>query len=249
MQVRFLTVGANFILIDIDDPTKFFQVLQPVDESIRLPTIWIRRDGELYYPYIEPVQVRTKVMDKPHFSLAFQGGGAKGAAYIGAVQALKDMSPGVEVKSIIGSSAGGIIALALAAGCPSDELVNHCKQMATIPKDTTVVTRAEIDVNQINRIIESLRKALVNYGVLPESALYIVDGLFNERGIEAILKVVSTLMDGIGEMFDLTENGSTKKINYYGLLLARLLKGEAVQSIALDIIQNYLKKEGRTSTR
>lgn len=70
--------------------------------------------------------------------MAFRGGGAKGAAYIGAVKALLDDNPKVPIKSIIGSSSGAMLALAIAAGCgrESAQLVNHCKKMTEIPKDT-----------------------------------------------------------------------------------------------------------------
>lgn len=137
VKAIFKTIGTEFICIEFHDLQGFFHLLAPVSETKRIPTLWTLKPGELYYPYIEPENIRTKVFEEPHFYLAFQGGGAKGAAYIGAVQALKDDNAKVAVKSIIGSSAGGIIALALAAGCESGPLVNHCKKMTSIPKDTT----------------------------------------------------------------------------------------------------------------
>lgn len=48
--------------------------------------------------------------------MAFQGGGAKGIAYIGAYKAIKLNYPNIKVRSIIGSSAGGMLALAMTAG-------------------------------------------------------------------------------------------------------------------------------------
>jgi predicted acylesterase/phospholipase RssA len=50
-----------------------------------------------------------------HYAVAFQGGGAKGIAYVGVYKALllNTLRP---IKTIIGSSAGGIFALAVSTG-------------------------------------------------------------------------------------------------------------------------------------
>ena len=47
--------------------------------------------------------------------MAFQGGGAKGIAYIGAYKAIRKMLPNDKVTSVIGSSAGSMCALAIAS--------------------------------------------------------------------------------------------------------------------------------------
>ncbi len=60
-----------------------------------------------------------QVYDTPekHYNFAFQGGGAKGFAYVGAYKALTEsISDGTPIKSILGSSAGGIVALAASTG-------------------------------------------------------------------------------------------------------------------------------------
>ena len=65
------------------------------------------------------------MMEEQHYSLAFQGGGAKGLAYVGAYKALQEnvkvvhdgqMKKKVPISSIIGSSAGGMIAMAVSTG-------------------------------------------------------------------------------------------------------------------------------------
>lgn len=48
--------------------------------------------------------------------LALQGGGCKGVQYIGAYKALRNCKPGIKIASVIGSSAGGILGLAVALG-------------------------------------------------------------------------------------------------------------------------------------
>lgn len=45
--------------------------------------------------------------------MALQGGGCKGVQYIGAYKALKKNKPNAKITSIIGSSAGAIIGLAI----------------------------------------------------------------------------------------------------------------------------------------
>lgn len=97
------------------------------------------RKGELVYPYIEPEDERTKEEpDINHFHLAFQGGGSKGIAYLGAYKALRELHPDYQIKSVIGSSAGGMISLGIAVGATPNELFETCKRMQQIPLDRTV---------------------------------------------------------------------------------------------------------------
>lgn len=61
-----------------------------------------------------------------HLSLAFQGGGAKGVSYVGVYKAIKELQERIKkeskdaiklpITSVIGSSAGGILSLAISAG-------------------------------------------------------------------------------------------------------------------------------------
>ena len=73
-------------------------------------------------------------LDK-HFHLAFQGGGAKGLAYVGAKSIMEQRhnKKPIPIKSIMGSSAGGIIALAISTGIPDYELKKICFTMKDIP--------------------------------------------------------------------------------------------------------------------
>lgn len=82
-------------------------------------------------------------------------------------------------------------------------------------------------MKDIPTIKAGLRAALRDFGLIPESALYIVDNVFaDEEFIDAFLELGSTFMDGIGDMFQFRNND--KKLNYYGLLIGHLLKGQAV---------------------
>lgn len=81
------------------------------------------------------MSIKNKIIKKCHFNLAFQGGGAKGVSYVGVYKALKDMHPNVPVKSVIGSSAGGILALAISSEMDPEDIKTLCLKMDTIPKD------------------------------------------------------------------------------------------------------------------
>ena len=80
------------------------------------------KDRELEYFYQEPLSVRRKNIKGKHYSLALQGGGVKGLAYIGAYNGLKKEADGTRVTSIIGSSAGGILGLAICCEMPDKQI-------------------------------------------------------------------------------------------------------------------------------
>jgi len=42
------------------------------------------------YPFKEPLLQRKKLISERSYSLAFQGGGAKGVAYVGAYKAIRE---------------------------------------------------------------------------------------------------------------------------------------------------------------
>ena len=46
--------------------------------------------NQFVYPYKDFLFRTNKIFEQQHYSLAFQGGGAKGVAYIGAYKAIKD---------------------------------------------------------------------------------------------------------------------------------------------------------------
>lgn len=93
------------------------------------------KDNEIQYFYKEPLSKRNKEAECCHFNLAFQGGGAKGVSYVGVYKALKDIHKGIPINSIIGSSAGGILALAISTEMKPEAITKLCLQMQNIPKD------------------------------------------------------------------------------------------------------------------
>jgi predicted acylesterase/phospholipase RssA len=80
-----------------------------------------------------------------HLNLAFQGGGAKGVSYVGVYKAVKDMQRRIQeeskgniplpIRSVIGSSAGGILSLAISAGIEENDLIDLCYMMDTLTED------------------------------------------------------------------------------------------------------------------
>ena len=113
------------------------------------PYFWIEpviTRNRVIIPYQEPKFRRNKLYLSKHFHLAFQGGGAKGLAYVGSYRSIrqkrapnqysvKQEEAPIPIKSIQGSSAGGIIALAISTGIPEYELQKICYKMNDIPKN------------------------------------------------------------------------------------------------------------------
>lgn len=93
------------------------------------------KHNELHYPYKEPLSRRNKESVECHFNLAFQGGGAKGVSYVGVYKALKELHSGIAINSVIGSSAGGILALAISSEMSPSDISDLCMEMDSIPKD------------------------------------------------------------------------------------------------------------------
>ena len=78
-------------------------------------------------------------------SLALQGGGCKGVLYIGAYKAIKSMlkESGGCISSVIGSSAGGILGLAICCNMDPKEIMKvSSEKLSKITDDQTYKTVA-----------------------------------------------------------------------------------------------------------
>lgn len=64
----------------------------------------------------------------PFENLVFEGGGSKGVAYCGAIEALEDYGIMKDIKRLAGSSAGGMTAALLAIGCKSGDIRGYLSQ-------------------------------------------------------------------------------------------------------------------------
>lgn len=67
-----------------------------------------------------PVTAKVPEVRPESFALVFEGGGAKGVAYIGALRAIEER--GLHIGAVAGASAGAITAALIAAGYKADEL-------------------------------------------------------------------------------------------------------------------------------
>ena len=99
------------------------------------------------------------------FDVVFEGGGAKGSAFVGALTALK--SAGHSTRRLIGTSAGAITATLLAAGYSADEMlaaVNE-KQLNGKPRFATFMdhpkgsdfSQAQKDASDTMRVLKTVR--------------------------------------------------------------------------------------------
>lgn len=105
----------------------------------------------------------------PHFSLAFQGGGAKGIAYIGAYKAVRETYPNRKLKSVIGSSAGGMLALAMCTGVKLKEIIEIVSSMDKIPKDKLIMYSDDLTEEKkqfYTNTVNQLRDFLHDYGII-----------------------------------------------------------------------------------
>lgn len=232
------------------------------------------KDNTVEYCFVEPVEVRNreiksklKIYIVSHFSLAFQGGGAKGVAYLGAYQALRHLYPNTPIKSIIGSSAGGMLALAMAAGASVSELKAVCEDMVDVPRDRTVMTLDEAKNQEayLHNIRLNIRDLLSSLGIIHESMFDILaDSIFTDEVLDKLVKFLyffSGKNESVRQMFtiDVEEEETVRGdgccratsekrkvhkyrlINMYGLLEGKLMSGRKIEEIALKIITTFLK--------
>ena len=118
---------VEYINIEIKDPSHWihshFSNNQQSIKSGRLSRMSTLKPDELEYFYQEPKEIRTKNIEGKHISLALQGGGVKGIAYLGACAALKEhYGEDVPLRSVMGSSVGGILGLGITCELPTTEL-------------------------------------------------------------------------------------------------------------------------------
>ncbi|MCM3691408.1 patatin-like phospholipase family protein [Neobacillus niacini] len=114
----------------------------------------------------------------------FEGGGARGIAFVGAIQAMEEEK--VEWQRIAGTSAGAVIAALLASGYKSYEIRNHLKEL-----DFSKL-RGKTILNRIP-IFGSLLELMFNLGIYKNDYLETwMDSLLSEKGI----KTFADLPDG-----------------------------------------------------
>lgn len=94
----------------------------------------------------------------------------KGVSYVGVYKALKAKfkDEDVRIRSVIGSAAGGILALAISAGIPEKQLYELCFQLKTMTKDQKFVKppREEVIKRRIATQLSYVRPLLHKYGII-----------------------------------------------------------------------------------
>jgi NTE family protein len=114
----------------------------------------------------------------------FEGGGARGIAFVGAIQAMEEEK--IEWQRIAGTSAGAVIAALLASGYKSYEIRKHLSELDFSKlRGRTVMNRIPI--------VGSLLELLFNLGIYKNDYLEAwVDSLLIKKGI----KTFADLPDG-----------------------------------------------------
>jgi len=114
----------------------------------------------------------------------FEGGGARGIAFIGAIQAMEEEK--VEWERLAGTSAGALIAALLASGCKSYEIRDRLSEL-----DFSKL-RGKTFMNRIP-IIGIFLELMIHLGIYKNDYLETwVDSLLSEKGI----KTFADLPDG-----------------------------------------------------
>lgn len=114
----------------------------------------------------------------------FEGGGARGIAFVGAIQAMEEEK--VQWQRIAGTSAGAVIAALLASGYKSYEIRKHLSEL-----DFSKL-RGRTFINRIP-IFGSLLELIIHLGIYKNDYLETwVDSLLSEKGI----KTFADLPDG-----------------------------------------------------
>ena len=127
------------------------------------------------------------------FDVVFEGGGAKGSAFVGAMQVLKEQ--GHSTRRLVGTSAGAITAALAASGYTPEELLHAVNEKQPNgkprfsafmdPPSASAFTDAQKENSELAQALEALpiplpRKALLN--LLLDNAIYAHLFSFEECG-------------------------------------------------------------------
>ncbi|MBV7508266.1 patatin-like phospholipase family protein [Bacillus sp. sid0103] len=155
----------------------------------------------------------------------FEGGGARGIAFIGAIQALEEEN--VEWQRLAGTSAGAVIAALLASGYKSNEIRDHLSKL-----DFSKL-RGRSYINRIP-IFGTLLELMLHLGIYKNDYLEAwLDSLLLEKGIKTFadlpeekLKIIASDVSN-GQMLILPDD-----LERYGMTPADLKVSTAVMMSA-----------------
>jgi predicted acylesterase/phospholipase RssA len=118
------------------------------------------------------------------YDLVFEGGGAKGIVFVGAMQALEKRD--ITIGRLLGTSAGAITATLLAAGYNSDEMLSHLNEMEGDKPIFTTFMDTPSDFSEAD-IAESATRAFfesIDLPLIPEA----IEKKLDNAMMKALLK-------------------------------------------------------------
>lgn len=115
-------------------------------------------------------------------------------AYAGAYQALKDLFPNRPIKSVIGSSAGGLISLIVSGGLEISDAVEAWCTLSEVSQDKLIKSIDDLTPERLahyNQIIEKIGQFLHDHGILTKNIFDVIrEDMMKEDLIEKILEVI-----------------------------------------------------------
>lgn len=141
----------------------------------------------------------------PFENLVFEGGGSKGVAYCGAIEALEEYGIMGDIKRLAGSSAGGMTAALLAIGCSSGDIRGYLSQ-----------NLKKIILDHSWGIFSFLPNLLCNYGWNPGNKIYNWFGeTFHEKTRNADITFSEVHKKFGKELCIVVTNVNTMEVEYF----------------------------------
>jgi predicted acylesterase/phospholipase RssA len=129
------------------------------------------------------------------FDIVFEGGGAKGSAFVGALEVL--FAAGHAPRRLVGTSAGAITATLLGAGYSPAELLQAVNE--TVPGTTDPVFTTFMDAPQVSDFSQAIIDNSVTMGLLRQAH---IPGFFDSFALKQLLNI-----DLYRELFSFVECG------------------------------------------
>ncbi len=170
------------------------------------------------------------------YDAVFEGGGAKGVAFVGAVEVLKEK--GHSIRRYVGTSAGAITATLLAAGYSSQEMMDAVTEKQA---DGTPRFSSFMDIPRAADFSEVVRDQSITAEVLREIDLPLVPSGFESR-IDTTL--LGRLLDNslYARLFSFTECGGFYSGRTFLAWIREKLGAKGIQPE--DTLETFARKTG-----
>ena len=150
----------------------------------------------------------------------------------------------LNIRSIIGSSAGAILGLGIACNLSTEEMMDiTTKYLSTITKEDRKFKHDTKE--QEFAVLAEIKSFLTSYGIFEEDLFYFIEQVLAKQSMQkAFLSVLKALNPAIYDLFQYKEG---EEARIYGLLMAALMSGENIKNIAMSMLsffaQNYNKEK------